>query len=587
MSYRVVLDGEVTLEQGGERVKFRTRKSLELICYVALHGSVSRAEAARQIWPDLDNDRRSANLRLALLYVRKAAPGLLIIDGNSMKVEAEVVFSADNLILDGIDSPWAVEARAKHGRLATDTFLKRAEELQDLDIAILAREQDIFLQAPRILIAKIWISQGEAAKAAAELRDYVSLVRRHVGIDVSVDVFGKAGLPLPDAQKVPAALFEALTPKEQAAAVLGQCPTWLAGGKVLHARSRIEQVLAIKQSKSVRCSLLTWRARFESEAGEFDRAMASATEAGKLASHQLERIGVETETLRANLMLSRQDDVAMKVENLLEEQIQPELKADICLIGSAAYYYLNKPKEAIRLAALSLAAAESIDSQFKVTSAMGMLAGSFFLAGDFEAAADYAGKASGICDRFGIRAREAHYLGLKGRSQEATGDFKNAEGNYRQGIALIAETDSVHIFSVLVTYLGDLLVKTDRAREGIDWLKKGALARRRSSDSISQSTSNRCIARGYLALGETASADKYARAALALSREGKRDLEIAMNEVVLAEVSFACSRKQDGIEHLRHALPIIEKEHRAGRSAKAEDPIFEPERIKALMKSMG
>lgn len=585
MGFRVNLNGEVSLQQNGQRIQFRTRKALELICFVALNGPVSRAETAKQLWPELDNDRRLANFRLALVYVRKAAPGAVNIDGQSMRFDGEIASSGERGILEGIDTPWAVDARAKHGRASTDSFLQQAEAEQNLELARQARDQDIFLQAPRILIAKIWVAQGEPAKAAAELRDYVSLVRRHLGIDVSETVFASAGLPIPDAQKVPAALFESLTPKERAVAVLGQCPTWLAGGKLLHARSRIEQALSVKLNRNLRCSLLMWRARFETEAGEFELSLNSSGEAGKFASQLNERMGVEVEHLRAKMMLRELDFVSSQIESLLLKAIPLEFRADLCLIGSAAHYHRNVPGEAIRLATLSKEAAEKVDSRFRVALAMSMLAGALFLAGDFAAAADNAGRSADICGRFGMQAREAHALGLQGRSEEGRGDYANAEKRYRKGIELISATDSLHIYGVLVTYLGDLLVKTGRAREGLGWLKKGAIARRRSPDLTAQSTSNRCISRGYLALGETRSAEKYVRAALELSQSTKRDLEVAMNEVVLAEIAFARNKKSDGLELLRKALPAIAREHQVGRSAQAEDPIFDPERIRTILRN--
>jgi tetratricopeptide (TPR) repeat protein len=587
MVYRINLSGEVRIECDGQRLQFRTRKALELICFVALHGPVNRREVARQLWPDLDGERRLANLRLALVYVRKAAPGAVVADGQVLEFAGEIDSGSEAGILEGIDSPWAVDARAKHRRVTTDRFLESAEREMNLDVALMARDQDLFLQSPRILIAKIWTLRGEPAKAAAELREYVSLIRRHLGIDVSEDVFGKAGLPIPDAQKVPSALFESLTPKERAGAVLGQCPTWLAGGKLLHARSRIEQALSVKLEKSLRCLLLTWRARFETEAGEFHYALLSSEEAGIFAVHPAERLGREVEFLRAKMMLRDLDFVTKRIEELLPKKMPLESRADLCLIGSSAHYYLNQPVEAIRLASLSIESAEEVDSRFRIALAMSAMAGSLFLAGEFGAAADYAGRASEICGRYGMRVREAHALGLQGRSEEAIGDIVHAEQRYRRGIELVSDTDSLHVYAILVTYLGDLLVKTDRAKDGLGWLKKGAIARRRSPDLTAQSTSNRCIARGYLALGETASAEKYVRAALELAMDSHRDLEVAMNEVILAEISFVRNKKQDGLDHLKRAFPVILREHGEGRSARAEDPIFDPERIRAILRNAG
>lgn len=579
MEFVVTLDGNGQIAADGRLLAFRTQKANELVYFLAVHGGALRTEIGRQLWPELEMDRRSANLRLTLSYLRSSAAGMIVVEGKSLRLNAEVIATPEKQILEGMSSAWAVSAREVHFRASTQKFLLEAQENGDLDIAFRARESDPYLQATRVLIAKLWMDRGEPAKAAAELRDYAGLVRQNLGIDVSQELFTQVGLPLSTQPVGSAQVFEALSPREQGLAVLGQCPSWLASGRIFHARMRLEQTIALQKSKTILCDLYRWRSRFESEAGDFSVALESGVQAMELSSSAQEKLGAEMVQLRAKLFLMRLDEVAGRVRELRSVKMSEELRADLLIAGAMAQYYLNHPVEAVELSAESLRAAERAHSQFRVVAALGMMGSSHFLAGDMASASDYAGRAAEVAGRYGMRAREANAWGLKGRSEEARGNLAAAETFYLKAVEMVTATDSLHIYGVLVTYLGDLLVKQGRAKAGLEWLKKGALARRHSSDLVGQSTSNRCLARGYLALGELSQAERSGRRAFELSVSAARDLEVAMNEVVLAEVEFARGRKHDGVALLQKALPVVRREHREGRSSTAEDMIYDPDRI--------
>jgi LuxR family transcriptional regulator, maltose regulon positive regulatory protein len=71
---RLCLLGPVELHRDDQLVGYpdlRRERVRQLLCYLAIHPRTTRKRVAAQLWPDLDDDAASRNLRVTLTYVQR------------------------------------------------------------------------------------------------------------------------------------------------------------------------------------------------------------------------------------------------------------------------------------------------------------------------------------------------------------------------------------------------------------------------------------------------------------------------------------------------------------------------------------
>src|SRR5918997_5151479 len=97
---RISLLGRPEVSFEGRSLRFRTKKSLALLCYLAAEGgNHPRSELAELLWPRSDGRHARGDLRSALANLRKTLREgrahdddedhlLLIVDGNLLGVES-------------------------------------------------------------------------------------------------------------------------------------------------------------------------------------------------------------------------------------------------------------------------------------------------------------------------------------------------------------------------------------------------------------------------------------------------------------------------------------------------------------------
>jgi DNA-binding SARP family transcriptional activator len=94
--WRLRLLGDWQLLDGSAPVRMLRRERL-LIAYLALQGSRHRCHVAGVLWPEVDERNARSSLRQSLHAVRRAAPGLVESDGDSLILSADLASDVDGL----------------------------------------------------------------------------------------------------------------------------------------------------------------------------------------------------------------------------------------------------------------------------------------------------------------------------------------------------------------------------------------------------------------------------------------------------------------------------------------------------------
>lgn len=590
MIYRIVLfQSPRVLLESGEGLRFRSGKAPELVFLLALKGILLRATVAQELWPELDSTRQLANLRLNLTYVNQTAPGLIESSGDSIWLKQFEIVQESGLpqeFLLGIESEWCRSARHEYEEKWFSENLVVAKENNDRLLAEQLKQQDPLRQEPRVLIASLWLAQGEPAKAAAELEEFAAKVRMELGIEVSEDLYLKAGLPLPKRVKNPAQIFGAVSVKEKAASVLGSCPLWLIGGRTLYGRARIDDVLHLKGlDRRSKAELWGWKSRFSIEGGDLEGGLASVLEFARLALPN-QKNDVRLAELRVRTFRFEIEREAELILQLEQEKLSPAQQLNFFLIYGVVQYNRNEAKLAREFAEKAAVIAQEIGSQVALARAKGLVGSCQFKLGNIEDAIAAFSEAIEICSRFGLSLLLAHYHGSRGRCYESNSNLVKAESDYQQGISTVSSTDASSTFAILSTYLGELLVKRGDIKSGIEWLKKGEGARRQTGERVGRSTSYRCLAKAYLALGDLSAATDQCSRALSISGSLGWEFEEALNRVVLAQIEVRARKPQLAVGNLKAALPILEKQKKKGFSNLAEDPLFDPIHVARQMREL-
>ncbi|QYK54173.1 MAG: tetratricopeptide repeat protein [Fimbriimonadaceae bacterium] len=567
------------LNEGGGPIKFRSGKALELILLLVFRGLVTRKIAGRLLWPEHETERQLANLRLSLTYINQAAPGLIRIDMDSIQVtDAQVDFDAglpENL-LSGIEAEWADIVRHEFEERWFEENLEKAKQSSDLILAQRLKRQDPLRQEPRLLIASLWMEKDEPAKAAAELEEYATRIRAELGLELGEDIYIKVGLQSPKRLKSPAQIFGAVGIEEKVASVLGSCPLWLMGGRILNARARIEDLLTLKGiNQRDLAELYGWKARFAVEGGDIDSALESAKEFARLAVPSQRNSAALCE-LRVRVFRHEKEHANELISQLQQRKLTLSQQLEFSLICGVSEYNSNDLETGRAFAERAAKISRELDSLGAYARAKGLVGSCEFRLGNIQEAILAFSESIEICSRFGLSILLAHYHGSRGRCHEAENDLAKAESDYTQGIEIVSTTEASATFAILATYLGELLVRKGKVAMGIEWLKKGEGARRQTGERLGRSTSYRCLAKAYLALGDLHSASDQCGRAISISGAHEWDFEDALNRVVLAQIETRGQRYPQAISNLRIALPILEKQRAKGFSNLAEDTLFDP-----------
>lgn len=514
---------------------------------------------------------------------------MIQIDTNFIQVvDAKVNFDAglpENL-LSGIDAEWANIARHEFEERWFEENLEKAKQSGDLILAGRLKRQDPLRQEPRVLIANLWMEKEEPAKAAAELEEYATRIRIELGLELGEDLYLKVGLPSPKRVKSPAQVFGAVGINDKVASVLGSCPLWLMGGRTLNARARIEDLLTLKGiSRRDQGELYGWKARFAIEGGDIDSALESAKEFARLAVPSQRNSATICE-LRVRVFRHESDRADELICQLQQRKLTLPQQLEFNLICGVSEYNSNSLEKGRAFAECAAKISRELDALGGYARAKGLVGSCEFRLGNIEEAIEAFSEAIEICSRFGLSILLAHYHGSRGRCHEANNDMAKAESDYVQGLEIVSTTDASATFAILSTYLGELLVKKAQIPNGIDWLKKGEGARRQTGEQLGRSTSYRCLAKAYIALGDLRSATDQCNRAISISGAHDWEFEDALNRVVLAQIEARGQRIPQAISNLRIALPILEMQKLKGFSNLAEDTLFDPTFVSKQIKEL-
>jgi DNA-binding SARP family transcriptional activator/tetratricopeptide (TPR) repeat protein len=189
LSIRLLGPPEVSVE--GRPLRFGTKKSLALLCYLAAEGKrYSRRELAELLWPESDERHARTDLRSALAKLRKtlgenSAHGdtgeegirFLIVDGaflgiepRGIELDLEVLHAAVSLartkISPGGKSADAVGRRDLIGRLQGDVGIYRGEFMEGFSLED-ASEFELWLEAERARWRRVF---GELCERLSRLQ---------------------------------------------------------------------------------------------------------------------------------------------------------------------------------------------------------------------------------------------------------------------------------------------------------------------------------------------------------------------------------------------------------------------------------
>lgn len=181
---RLELLGPVELRCDDELVADRAWRGRErvrqLIAFLANGSPVSRRVVAAALWPDLDDVRAAANLRVNLNHLRRVlaaagVPDALIVDGVMLGLDAEVLDTDVDAFERGLDRARRLDG-AGRAIDATDEYVDalamvRGRYLEDCDDRGWAELERLRLHAlvtgASCRLAELWLERGEPEQAAA------------------------------------------------------------------------------------------------------------------------------------------------------------------------------------------------------------------------------------------------------------------------------------------------------------------------------------------------------------------------------------------------------------------------------------
>jgi LuxR family maltose regulon positive regulatory protein len=190
---RLRLLGPVELLRDGTPVRaddWRRERVRSLLAYLALHGTISRSQIADELWPALDVEAQSRNLRVTLTYllrviepgrgtrdasffVRQDGGNLALHPGESLAVDVWD-FDAACASATEADEQGSASAALGHALRAVDLWRGEPTELVSEPWAIALVEErrlrfmSIATRAGELLLARGGVNDADAARALAE-----------------------------------------------------------------------------------------------------------------------------------------------------------------------------------------------------------------------------------------------------------------------------------------------------------------------------------------------------------------------------------------------------------------------------------
>ena len=214
------LIGAFALWVDGVRVHLGRREE-RLLAFLAMHGPCHRPFVAGTLWPNSDEGRALSSLRAAVLRVRRAAPGVLDVDGSTLTLHPSVLVdlvdlidSADRVVhhtssdaeraeyllgtgelLPGWYDDWVMFERERlHHRRIRALEILAVHELDEgnPDLALAAARDAAALEplreSARRLVIRAHMALGNRALAATALAEYRRDLARDLGIEPSPDM---------------------------------------------------------------------------------------------------------------------------------------------------------------------------------------------------------------------------------------------------------------------------------------------------------------------------------------------------------------------------------------------------------------
>lgn len=208
----VLLLGPVALRRDGLEVGspewVRRARVRELLAFLVEHRQASRSRAMEAIWPDLDAEKASSNLRVTLAHLHKALepdrpkgldPSVVVVDGDVLRVAAEVRSDVDRFVrlVDGaaeLDRAGCAGDALGHYETALSLVRGPFAEGIDGDWTMATSERiDSRVRGVLARIAELEIARGEPERAlghaqraaagnALDERAARALIRSYLGI---------------------------------------------------------------------------------------------------------------------------------------------------------------------------------------------------------------------------------------------------------------------------------------------------------------------------------------------------------------------------------------------------------------------
>jgi len=199
-------DNPVHLPHGNQR----------LVAFVALGGLVCRSEVAGVLWPEVDDARANGCLRTAIWQIHRCCPRLLVSYGKELGLSddtyvdtidfealAHCVFREPQSVplvelthdwirkrlLPGWYDEWVIVAQERLWQLQLHVLEAAGEELlcrgkpgPALWAASSAANAEPLRESAHRLVVRIHISEGNLSAATAHYQNYVSMLRRELGV---------------------------------------------------------------------------------------------------------------------------------------------------------------------------------------------------------------------------------------------------------------------------------------------------------------------------------------------------------------------------------------------------------------------
>lgn len=611
----ITAHGEPGVWVDGRAAAFRTSKALHLVLYLALCGPTSRQELGDGLWPHLSSERQHANVRLCLHYIRAAVPGLVIEEAKALWVgdaridhpecvafvrsvgpdqAGEFIAMIGRPMLQGCDEPWAADLRDAWNSLVAEVGLQLAHRLLESDprttIAVLQPLADIDPYRDRIpvLTASAWMRLGEQVKARGVIRDYARFIKGELGMDCGDALLLEVGLELPG-ERTSAPVRVTLSGRQQCRLALARAPAWLVASQLQLGMRRLRDALDTRAARgALRAELLATLSRFQSEAGEFAEAEATAREALALARSGRERTWAGLALARSMIYRGDLPGARAQCESLKEggKRLDSEASAEVEAILSAVANQEDDLGAAEAHARRSLRSAVRAESPFHQVVGLNLLGNALFKARLWDRAREAHQEAAAIGKACGACARTGHALISLGRCMEATGDLRGAARLYEESLEYLSELESKEIFAMTMTYLGNLRLRLGDPSAALEAHRKALAGRRLAGDSWGRATSLRCVARALLALSRLDEAERDAHAASHLAESMGDALGVAMSEVVLAHVFKAQGRRDQAQRAAESALKFIGGPSAPALHLLAEDPIYGVPSVQAFLDTL-